>query len=693
MIGIGIDTGGTYTDAVIYDTEKARILASSKALTTHGDLKNGISAAVSLLPPGALKKAGVIALSTTLATNACVEGRGGRGKLILIGESEKSFAEMKDTYGLGGKDVYLLPAEVRSSVEDSLPPDWESFERELPELLQECDCISIVQLFAREHLGALENEARDRIRKYSGIPVILGHDLFPDLNVLRRGSGALLNARLIPVIYEFLAAVRDVFHGYGLDLPIVIVRSDGSLMSENFSCLRPVETILCGPAASILGAQELTGCRDAVIVDMGGTTTDLAVIRNGTPLHIRDGIQIGSWKTFVKGMFVDTFGLGGDTALHYSREEGLILEEYRVQPLCMLASAHPEVTEKLRELAGRSGDSLHYFPLCEFLTLQRMPAEDTAGCTPQETRLLALLQDGQPRMTGEIADLLGTDLYNLHTRRLEQAGILLRSGFTPTDVMHLRGDFSDFDAEASRQAAGYICAELAKTGRPTTVEELGSRVYRMVEERLYRGLVRVLLQTACPEYAGRKPDWQLHHLISLACADAEETFRDDDRRRDADGSEKQQAAPAVFLHPVFHTDAVLVGEGGPTHLFLAHVAEMLGTRAVIPEHAEVANAVGAIAGKICASAAAVLKPDRNAALEESFSVLCGTVQGQFGSYDEALAFAKKTAAEAAAEKAHQYGAIGEPAYTFRSERKESMLQTGMLFLSETVTASAVGRAY
>jgi N-methylhydantoinase A/oxoprolinase/acetone carboxylase beta subunit len=692
MIGIGIDTGGTYTDAVIYDAEKGRILASSKALTTHGDLKRGISAAVSLLPPEALKKAGVIALSTTLATNACVEGRGGRGKLILIGESEKSFSEMKDTYGLGGKDVYLLPAEVRSSVEDSLPPDWESFERGLPDLLQDCDCISIVQLFAREHLGALENEARDRIRKYSDIPVILGHDLFPDLNVLRRGSGALLNARLIPVIYEFLAAVRDVFHGYGLDLPIVIVRSDGSLMSEKFSCLRPVETILCGPAASILGAQELTGCRDAVIVDMGGTTTDLAVIRNGTPLHIRDGIQIGSWKTFVKGMFVDTFGLGGDTALHYSREEGLILEEYRVQPLCMLASAHPEVTEKLRELADSSGDSLHYFPLYEFLTLQRMP-EDAAGCTPQETRLLALLQDGRPRMTGEIADLLGTDLYNLHTQRLEQEGILLRAGFTPTDVMHLRGDFSDFDAEASRQAAVYICAELGKTGRPMTVEQLGSRVYRMVEERLYRGLVRVLLQTAYPEYAGKKPDRQLQHLISLACRDAENTIRDDSRGV-TDNPEKQQpAAAAVFLHPVFHTDAVLVGEGGPTHLFLAHVAEMLGTRAVMPEHAEVANAVGAIAGKICASAPAVLKPARNAALEESFSVLCGTVQGQFGSYDEALAFAKKTAAEAAAEKARQYGAIGEPAFTFRSERKESMLQTGMLFLSETVTASAVGRAY
>ena len=220
MIGLGIDTGGTCTDAVIYDLAQNTVLASAKTPTTKEDLKTGIRNVLDRLPQDLLSSCRTLALSTTLATNACVEGKWGNGRLILI----------------------------------SL-----------------------------------------------------------DRNILRRGTGALLNARLIPVIYEFLGAVRHVLAEFHLDLPLLIMRSDGHLMSSDYTALHPVETLLCGPAASTMGALSMTGEKRAVVVDMGGTTTDISIIRNREPLRIEGGIQIAEWKTFVKGLYVDTFALGGDT--------------------------------------------------------------------------------------------------------------------------------------------------------------------------------------------------------------------------------------------------------------------------------------------------------------------------------------------------------------------------------------------
>src|SRR5690606_30033303 len=98
----------------------------------------------------------------------------------------------------------------------------------------------------------------------------------------------------------------------GVKAPLVIVRSDGSLMSEEFSKVRPVETLLCGPAASVMGGIEITQEQNCLIVDMGGTTTDIAIVKNGVPVKAEEGISIGNWRTFVKGVYIETFGLGGD---------------------------------------------------------------------------------------------------------------------------------------------------------------------------------------------------------------------------------------------------------------------------------------------------------------------------------------------------------------------------------------------
>lgn len=663
MIGIGIDTGGTYTDAVVYEMKKQQVLASGKALTTKEDLKIGIGRVLKKLPEEYLRQCKMLALSTTLATNACVEGKGGRGKLILIGIPKKNFQETYASYGIDSpEDVYLLECDLYHSVEKSGQPDWERFEKELPEFLEDCDGLSIVQVFAREHHGAYEKKAEAMVKSCKELPVILGHDLFQDLNAVKRGAGALLNARLVPVICDFLAAVKEVFREAHLELPAIIVRSDGSLMNEEFAERRPVETLLCGPAASVVGAVHLTREPDAVIVDIGGTTTDVALVKNGAPKKAEDGIQIGSWKTFVKGLYVDTFALGGDTAVHYDGEGNLYLEDYRVIPLCCLASEHPEVLVKLRKL--REEERMSEFYLHEFLCLQKELPESTVY-TKVERRLCQALKAG-PLSLEEAAAAVDREIYEINTARLEKQGYILRSGLTPTDIMHLRGEFESFDREAALCGAEFV----ARSCR-IDKETLGNRVYDMVTERLFCNLARILLEFEYEGFGLTKKSRELDEFLK-------ELYRRSQQEKDP------------FLDTIFRTKAVFVGIGAPTHIFLDKAAALFGTRAVIPPHAAVANAIGAIVGNVTVDVPVIIKPVNFENTVPDYMVL-GEETRVFKEYEDALAFAKEEALRQAVLQARSRGAMGELMEKIEISKKESMLKLGTLLLEETIHAIVQGK--
>ena len=123
MKGIGIDTGGTCTDAVIYDFDSGTVLASAKTLTTHQDLKIGITEVLHLLPEEHVRQCKEAALSTTLATNACVENRGGHGKIIFFGVSRKVFMNTYRDYGFSDpSDVLLIDCRILSDPAASEEP-------------------------------------------------------------------------------------------------------------------------------------------------------------------------------------------------------------------------------------------------------------------------------------------------------------------------------------------------------------------------------------------------------------------------------------------------------------------------------------------------------------------------------------------------------------------------------------------
>ena len=133
---------------------------------------------------------------------------------------------------------------------------------------------------------AHEQAVRDLIFELTGKPVSCGHDLAWRLDAPRRALTAVLNARLIPVIQQLIHAVHGLLAEKSITAPLMVVKGDGSLVAEDTALARPVETILSGPAASVVGAHHLAGEDDVFVVDMGGPTTDIALLRLLNPYHV-----------------------------------------------------------------------------------------------------------------------------------------------------------------------------------------------------------------------------------------------------------------------------------------------------------------------------------------------------------------------------------------------------------------------
>lgn len=659
-IGIGIDTGGTYTDAVIYNFTDQAILGSAKALTTRQDLSIGISEALDGLPGELLQQADVIALSTTLATNACVENKGGSAKLIFIGGDARIIDSLGGKYGLPpAKDICIQESGITSSGERESEPDWALFGEQIKTGFDHLDGVGIVEMNAMRNGAAIEKKAKALFQAAYDIPVVCGHELFSELNSLQRGSSTLLNAGLFPVIREFLDAVKVALKKRGIEAALVIVRSDGSMMSEAFAAVRPVETLLCGPAASAMGGLKLCGEKNSVIVDMGGTTTDIALVRDGVPVTVMDGVSIGKWRTFVNGLYVKTLGLGGDSAVHF-RDNRVVLEEYRIVPLCVAAHRHPGLVDSLKRIPVR----MHSRPLYEHYMLVR-DIDGNDRYTAEEQAFCAALKDG-PLPVAEAAEAIGTDLYNLNMARLVKNGVVQLCGLTPTDIMHIRGDFTRYSAEASRLAAAFVAHNL-----DITIEALCEQVYDSVKRTLYLNIVKALLENEHPSYQKKGIGSEVERLIHQSYDDA-------------------KAGRGGIIRTMFHTDFTFIGIGAPIRVFLGDVAELMGTRVVIPTHYEVANALGAIAGNISASCTIEIYPIAGAGGITGYTVFGNDGNRSFEALEDAQAFATVEAEEGARREAVKRGARGELSVACGARQNEGAANNCTIYLGTTVTARAVG---
>lgn len=568
-LALGLDTGGTYTDAVILETDTTQVLAKAKAPTTHEELAIGMAQALQRLPEPLLAQVQLVALSTTLATNASVEGKGGPVGVLLIGYDEGVLERFQLRERIPAQQVRFIRGghDVRGNERE--PLDRAGVQRAAAELRPQVESLAVSGYFSVLN-PAHEQQARELIRAEWDLPIVCGHELTSQLDSVKRAATAALNARLIPLTARLLAATKAVLAQHRIDAPLVVVRGDGSLMTEAMARERPIETILSGPAASAVGGYVLSHQESALVVDMGGTTTDIALLMNGRPKTDPRGATVGAWRTCVSAADIWTAGLGGDSQLTLAPKNGHIhIGPRRVVPLCMAASQHPEITPELRRL-HQAGASSSLVQVTDFFRLNRLPANDLA-LSEKERHILTLLQE-QPRSLLYLAQALALPHPRfLGVERLEAQGILTRIGLTPTDLLHVRGDYQAWETEAAR------------LGTEIFIREVGWEVEEFVDRALEALTDQIALQILgklTADYLHPQPFPHCEVCQALALS----ALRGDSR--------------APWLSCELKLNAPLIGLGAPAETFLKPVGRKLRAQVVIPEHAEVANAIGAVSGSV-----------------------------------------------------------------------------------------------
>ena len=668
MIRLGIDTGGTYTDAVVIDTDSLQVLAKAKALTTKEDLARGIIAAMDGLPREILVLAEHVALSTTLATNACVEGKGGRAKLIIVGSTDEILhrVEAERVFGIPYEDV--ITTEFVGSFDGSevTVPDWEALYESNPSFFEDAESFGIASLYALNNGAIVEHSGAEFLQNRFGKLVVEATTVAVEPNVIGRGATALLNARLVPVIEDFLDAIDDALAERGISVPVSVVRSDGTLMSAELARTRPVETILSGPAASITGAQVLVGAPESLIVDIGGTTSDMSIVHGGRP-NRTDGIIIGGWKTQVAGVAIDTIALGGDTVVRYTKNSRLELGTRKVTPLCIAASRWPNIKHALKWYYQSA--PVDFYSRYEFLYLMRNP-RDLSRFREPDRRLIEILREGPLLLYSDRAAITGLKL-----QQLEDEGVVMRCGFTPTDAMHLKGDFDEFDVEASRLGAKCLLKSYRGKRASEDEEELAKlvdEVYELAEFRLFEQALGVFSHDVFWPKGTTKLDGQMHDLAKRAWQ----------RRHDDE---------AHTFDVRFSGSACFIGIGAPTHVFLEEAASALNVEPVIPEHAEVANAIGAAASRVVVEASVRVNPMRESSGVVSYYQVCGSEKTlAFEESELALEAAKELAREQALVEARRRGAVGDLECVVDEKRVDYLAMGTMSVVREWVVTALAG---
>ncbi len=636
-LGLGIDCGGTYTDAAVYDLDGRQVLAAAKYPTSHHDLVSCIDGVLAKLPGDLLSAVQLASVSTTLATNSIVEGKGGRACLILIGYAEDMWvngygsrvARVRGGHDCRGDQVDDLDeAGVLEAVRQHR--DW-------------ADAFAISSYFSvrnPEH----ELRAARIVAAETGKPIVCGHELSMHLDAPKRATTAAINARLIPLITDLIASAQTVLAARSIKAPLMIVRGDGTLMGVETAGQRPVETILSGPAASVVGALALTGRADGVVIDVGGTTTDIAGVEGGLPRINQAGATVGGLATQVEAIDIRTMGLGGDSLIRFGRNGKLEIGPRRVLPIGMLPGAEG-VAETLEALPG-SGLLGRAHELMSFWTVppgKKISAEAEGNGWVQRAVQAPLSYLGLKEEEIE-PDALKT------VHRLEQGEELLLAALTPTDIFNYTGETAVGDIELSRRAVETAAALLKMDP---------AELAAMVKEDCREIIVHELLA----------------HLLGV----------NGGGKGLLDAWSRGDSVQGVRLCLNLETDILAVG--APAGVFLLPVAERLGCGCVTPPFMEVANAVGAVAGVVSHTEEVIIRRR----IDGHYTAHASDGRYDFDELVEATALARSKASELASAIARATGAGEVELHEHIDEFTATSHWDQPVVLERTVRVRAVGR--
>ena len=649
-VGMGIDAGGTYTDAVIYDLPSKTVTSKAKALSTKWDYTIGIAQVLSQLDQSLLGQVELVALSTTLATNAIVENHGQKVGMLLMPPAGRL-----DPEDIAYEPKAVLTGRLTITGQEIAAIDQEEIRR-VARTMVEADGVAVFAVSG--YAGCVnpvhENAVKKIVEAETGCLVTCGHELSDILNFRTRAQTAMLNARLIPLLTRLLADLESVLGNRGIGAPVVVVKGDGTLMSSPMARQRPVETILSGPAASVAGAQFLTGLQNAVIVDMGGTTTDTAIIENGVPEICESGATVGGFKTHVKAMNIRTEGLGGDSLIQRDKN-GFAVGPTRVAPISWLAG-HISGTEQALKFLERNLSRYRVSTRnMQILTLLEQP--DPNSLTPLEEQIIALLAE-RPRAIDELVEHTGVHFVGaLGLERLEQNCIIQRCGFTPTDLLHIEDRFSRWSRKAAL-AMGQLLAKIC--GR--NLYELTADLLTAVTERLTLELLKKQL-----DHDSDLPDLEQGPV----CRTLVENM--------LKGGNRNFSVRISLHHPV-------VGIGAPIHFFLPRAAAYLSAKPLIPQHADVANAVGAITSRIIIRR----KVDIIAPQPDRYQIVGLAGVKKFSDLEEASTYAQTALIEWIRELARTAGTSASEVEIWQEDRTPEIADGSSIFLGRTIFGRIIG---
>jgi len=658
---LGVDTGGTYTDAVLLDEATDRVLASAKSLTTRPDLALGVGRAID----AAIADAGIdptavamVSLSTTLATNALVEGQGGRIALIFIGFDPAELGRAGLMDALRG-DPVITPAGGHShSGNEVVPLDLAALSEAIQGLDAGITGFAVAASFATRN-AAHEIAARDLVRELTGKPVTCSHELSSALGGPKRALTAVLNARLIGMIDGLIGACEGHLVKRGISARLMVVRGDGALVSADVAREKPIETILSGPAASIAGASWLTGEMNALVSDIGGTTTDVCLLQGGKPKIDPQGARVGPYRTMVEAVAMRTTGLGGDSAVHVvdGLDGGLRLGPRRLMPISLAARDYPELVHGVLDRA--MGSDVPAPDDCQFAI--PMWGAFPQGLDPREAAVATRLAEGPLRVGHAVTSRMEAPALS----RLVARGMVMISGVTPSDASHVLGRVDAWDTDAAMKALTLFARR--RNGAGQRLAQSAEEMATAIIDQLTHQTVDCLLQAAFAEDErdwGQAPDALAKHVLTIA------------------GMEKHRGVVEVDLR----LGVPVIGLGASAGAYYGAVGERLNTRMILPEHAGVANAIGAVVGQVSMHVAGTITSPGPGI----FAAHLPHEVVRFASSEQALQALIAALTEVADAEARAAG-VEEVRITVDQDVSEVNVDGQSMFIEATVKVTAQGR--
>jgi N-methylhydantoinase A/oxoprolinase/acetone carboxylase beta subunit len=379
---LGLDVGGTFTDAIIIDGH--RVVASAKRRTTKDNLMQGIGEALdAILQHCDTTNIDQVTLSTTVVTNTIVEEKEQVVDLFVVtgpGRNVDDIFPVNPIYLQGYTDH-------RGIVVERTPTNAVRHIAEMVQSRSGTDLAAVSAKFGvrnpQEELSITE-ALKDRYNTISNGSLLSG-----SLNFPRRTISAYFNSAVTPVFTVFKKNVEDALSVRNIKAPLHILKADGGSLPMEHMVSRPVETAFTGPAATVLGLSALgaIGNEHTVALDIGGTTTDISLWKQGRPLMTKSGVSIREYPSAVRSFAVTSVGIGGESVVRIVDGE-ITVGPKRVGPSVALGGVEPTLGDALIVLGYASYGKVGLAERAMEVLANRLNAS-TNGDTPQTQQQLA----------------------------------------------------------------------------------------------------------------------------------------------------------------------------------------------------------------------------------------------------------------------------------------------------------------